>query len=180
MHRRKDINYTWTEPRIPYYNQTDITTKTDEDNLIATTITNTYMPGTVSQTVRKVWVDQSDTDRPTVLNMILTGSNGDVRMVTLSDANDWTALMIASIRGHTKTVSVLMKYGADVNTKNEDGMTALMMASMCGYYATPEAILKHGVDVNVTDNDGNTALYWALWDGHRETAELLRRYGAKR
>lgn len=94
----KDINYTWTEPRIPYYNQTDITTKTDEDNLIATTITNTYMPGTVSQTVRKVWVDQSDTDRPTVLNMILTGSNGDVRMVTLSDANDWTATVTGLTR----------------------------------------------------------------------------------
>ena len=79
------IIYRWTENAVPGY----ILTRTT-DNAV-TTLTNTHVPETVSLTVRKVWVDEESTTRPPTLNMVLTGSNGETRMVTLSAATGWEA-----------------------------------------------------------------------------------------
>jgi ankyrin repeat protein len=40
----------------------------------------------------------------------------------------WSVLMWAARRGYTKVVKSLIKAGADVSLKDENGMTAWMMA----------------------------------------------------
>jgi ankyrin repeat protein len=52
-----------------------------------------------------------------------------------------TALMYATIRGHTATVQALLEQGADVNAKTNSGMTALRLA---GYAEIIQMLKKAG------------------------------------
>ena len=68
-----------------------------------------------------------------------------------------TALMCAaSSQFFTKTLEILLKAGADVNIRNDEGKDALLFAAN---YMCLDMLLEAGADVNITDNDGNTALH---------------------
>jgi predicted small secreted protein len=88
-----------------------------------------------------------------------------------------TALMLASIGGHTETVKVLLENSANVNLKTKKGATALMMAVRGGYIEIIKNLLEKGAEVSVTDDSGKTALYYAelfkVFDGSRSVIELL-------
>jgi len=43
-----------------------------------------------------------------------------------------TPLMLAAVAGHLDTVKVLLKNGADVRMRNENGLTAVDMATRSG------------------------------------------------
>jgi ankyrin repeat protein len=79
-----------------------------------------------------------------------------------------------------EVVSLLLKYGADINVKNEDGRTALMLAA--GYDNLDEAVvivsllLENGADASAEDNDGRTALEIAR---DPKVISLLRQYEEK-
>ena len=45
----------------------------------------------------------------------------------------YTALMLAAIKGHKKTVEILMEYGADPDATNKQGWTAFDLAVRNGY-----------------------------------------------
>ena len=66
----------------------------------------------------------------------------------------WTALMIASLNGHTAIVEILLKHDANINVKSNNGCTALILASQDGYKEIVALLLKHGADVNAKDNAG--------------------------
>ena len=87
------IEYTWTEAAVKGYTQTDISTVTNADGVVAATITNTHWSTGIDLTVTKVWVDEDDDARPASLHMVLTGSDGEIRMAALSAANNWTATL---------------------------------------------------------------------------------------
>ena len=91
-----EVSYSWEEDSLPQGY-----TKTSAVNGNTTTLTNTYDLSSekTSVTVKKVWDDNGNADgkRPSSLEMTL--SNGTV--VTLSEANNWTA-----------TVDDLAKYDA--------------------------------------------------------------------
>lgn len=78
------ITYSWSEPEITGYIQTDNVTEGTE-----TTITNSHTPQLTTATVKKVWEDSDNQDgyRPASLDVTL--SNGTT--VTLNEANKWTA-----------------------------------------------------------------------------------------
>ena len=79
------IAYTWTEPAIVGYTQTGMAVVGN-----MTIITNTHVPETLDLTVTKLWEDNGNPARPTSLTVILSGG-GQVRLATLSAANNWTA-----------------------------------------------------------------------------------------
>ena len=85
----------------------------------------------------------------------------------------WTALMVASEKGHRDVVELLVGAGADVNQAGWCESTALMWASEKGHRDVVELLVGAGADVNRADKDGTTALMEASEKGHRDVAELL-------
>ncbi|GHV26512.1 hypothetical protein FACS1894176_07410 [Bacteroidia bacterium] len=55
----------------------------------------------------------------------------------------------------------LIEAGADVNTKDKNGMTALDWAALNGSTEIVKELIKAGADANAKDKNGMTALDWA-------------------
>jgi ankyrin repeat protein len=86
--------------------------------------------------------------------------------------------MCAAEKGHTATVELLVKQGADLNVQAKDGKTALMCAAENSYTATVELLVKKGAELNVQAKDGTTALMLALSHKDVATVALLLEKGA--
>lgn len=110
-------------------------------------------------------------DEVQVQQLLDLGVNPNVR-----GGAGWTALMMASWKGHLRVVESLLAAGAKVNAQNEDEMTALMVASET---EVVELLLAEGAKVNAEDASGRTALMWASSQGHLEVVELLLNKGAE-
>ena len=85
----------------------------------------------------------------------------------------WTALITASINGHTEVVEQLLKKHADVNLQNKEGVTALMLASKYGHTLVVKQLLKEHANINIQTNDGWTALIATSLNGHTTVIEVL-------
>jgi ankyrin repeat protein len=60
----------------------------------------------------------------------------------------FSPLIIASLKGHTEIVQLLLEKGADVNLRTENGPTALMEASARGHADIVKTLLDKGAEVN--------------------------------
>ena len=72
-----------------------------------------------------------------------------------------TALMMASRKGHTKIVKMLIYANAKLNLKNKDGMTALMWASWQGHTNIVKMLIDVKAKLNLQSKEGSTALMLA-------------------
>ena len=109
-------------------------------------------------------------------------------------------------KGHLEEVKSLIKQGADVNVKDNDGNTALISSSYNGHLeieqgADVEAkdktgktaliesssngcldivkcLLDNGADVEAKDKTGKTALIWSSNNGHLDIVKYLIEQGA--
>ena len=83
------IEYTWSEKDLP---EGYSLTSTNKEGSI-TTLTNSYTPGKVSATVKKIWDDGNNQDgkRPENLKVELKKGETVVKEVTLNAGNNWTA-----------------------------------------------------------------------------------------
>ena len=96
------IRYSWVEGTMPEGYSLESTAVTDEKNSddvvigTITTLTNTYAPGKVSASVKKVWDDENNQDgiRPETLrvNLLKNGQATD-QFVILSEENRWSATL---------------------------------------------------------------------------------------
>lgn len=86
-----------------------------------------------------------------------------------------TALILASMRGHYKSVSVLLSIpNIDINKKDNEGRTALIWTSIYGKIDIVYLLLKESnININIKDNYGYTAFIHACTNGHTEIALLL-------
>jgi protein DGCR14 len=72
---------------------------------------------------------------------------------------------------------MLLKAGADVNSRMDNGCTPLFTAAMNGHEAVLMALLKAGAQMTATD-DGHTPLMAATSGGHTSVVAALRRWTA--
>lgn len=88
--------------------------------------------------------------------------------------------MWACLDGNAEVVTVLLKAGANPNSKNEDELTALMYAAQNGDEEVVKVMLKAGADPNLAgSNPKVTPLGFALHFNHPKIAEILKKAGAK-
>jgi uncharacterized protein len=73
-----------------------------------------------------------------------------------------------------KTCLLLLSYGADVNTKDNQGETALMIAVKMSNIAMVETLLQQGADVNLLSNQDETALDMAKSNNNEIILFLLK------
>lgn len=83
----------------------------------------------------------------------------------------------AGYLGHTNVVSLLLKYGGDINLRSSDGRTALMWASFRNNGKMCDFLLDHNADIGLVDNEGWNALDIAIIKMNYESAIVLKRRG---
>ena len=91
----------------------------------------------------------------------------------------WPPLVYAAYNGHAEIVAYILKQGAEVDAKTENGSTALFFASRLGHIETVEALLARRADPAIVNDNGETALDWALKGNNTHIAELLRTAGRR-
>ncbi|EDO49304.1 predicted protein [Nematostella vectensis] len=91
----------------------------------------------------------------------------DDSLVNVPDAYGMSPLMIASQKGYTSIVEILIERGADVNYVSGSGKTSLMLACFGGHLKVATILHEHGVILTYKDNGGSNALHWAV-DGDRD------------
>ncbi|KAI9147007.1 Vegetative incompatibility protein [Paramyrothecium foliicola] len=75
--------------------------------------------------------------------------------------SNFTALQYACYYGHLEIVEVLLRYGANVDEPDVDGLTPLHNASRRGYKELVELISERSTNIHAADNEGWTALHFA-------------------
>lgn len=91
----------------------------------------------------------------------------------------WTALILASVEGHSDYVQLLLEHGAEVNAQARNGKTALTYASEEGHSDIVQLLLENGADVNARATDsGLTALMLASLKTHADVVKLLLKHDA--
>jgi ankyrin repeat protein len=76
--------------------------------------------------------------------------------INLDELNE--ELINNAVIGDLAKVKSLIRMGADINAKDENGNTALMMSSLEGHLEIVKFLVSKGADVNETDNNGSTPL----------------------
>lgn len=75
--------------------------------------------------------------------------------------------------GDFRSVERLIKAGADVNSRDGDGITALMYAAWQGHDQVIKVLLSHAADPNIQDDFGWTALMHAARYNQMDVLPLL-------
>lgn len=86
-------------------------------------------------------------------------------------------LIEAAKNGQTETVQALLKVGAEVDARINDGTTALLWAAAQGHVEVVRVLLSQGADLNV-QLGGATPLQWAAFEGRTDVVQILLDAGA--
>ena len=82
-----------------------------------------------------------------------------------------------SIVTERRVRSVLLRYGADINARDSNGLTGLHHAARIGF-GIVKCLLRNAADIDARDSEGFTALHYAAFLSSSETAKLLVLKGA--
>ncbi|XP_058110380.1 protein VAPYRIN-like [Magnolia sinica] len=112
-------------------------------------------------------------DRYDVL-VTLIGDGRRDQPLDCRDKDGRTALHVATSRGHTRCVRLLIEAGADKNAKSNDGRTALFRAAASGDLEMVTLLLDAGADPSITTSvHGRGPLDVARDKGHKDVAKIL-------
>lgn len=90
-----------------------------------------------------------------------------------------TALWSAAIAGRGDLVDFLLRHGADLETRDQEGRTVLIFVAKHGPIGDMVSrLLAHGADVNAQDAAGRTALMYAALSARRSVIDALLDGGA--
>jgi beta-lactamase regulating signal transducer with metallopeptidase domain/ankyrin repeat protein/tetratricopeptide (TPR) repeat protein len=94
------------------------------------------------------------------------------------DKHDITTLSSICLNERKSTAAiarVLLKHGADPNSRNGEIKTTPLMSALDG--ATVDVLVEYGADLKALDSAGDSVLYWATWK-KVSAFEALIRHGA--
>ena len=132
---------------------------------------------------------QQTRDSEAVMHAALTGDTARLRAL-LRDGADVnggqpdgvscgeTPLMIASEMGNLQCMDILIKAGADVNSKAQGGHTALNVAVWRNNVQAVNKLTHAGANVNSVNLYGRTALFHAARHGYHQCVKVLIEAGA--
>jgi len=119
-------------------------------------------------------MDQND------LSGIESALSSDASLANANEGFD-QPIHIASGDGKAEIVALLLRYGANVNAKDEDNRTPLHRAAQL-YPRVAQVLLEYGADPNVYDDYGYSPIAWAVLGQQPEgetVINLLRAGGAR-
>ncbi|KAL8880022.1 MAG: hypothetical protein Q9198_002484 [Flavoplaca austrocitrina] len=88
------------------------------------------------------------------------------------------SLHLAVSNGQARSTEILLDYGANINSKDEDDRTALLTASRVGNLNLMHLLLDRGCDQDAHDQCGETALLRAVRWSHKSCVLALLDHGA--
>jgi len=94
-----------------------------------------------------------------------------------SDADNFTVLMIETLKGNVDAVKLLISHGASTEIENDAGETALHLAIEQDHFGLVEALLEYS-DINHVNQFSDTPLEIAKYYGYTSIINLLRINGA--
>ena len=98
--------------------------------------------------------------------------------INSKDAQGYTPLHHAAVRGDADIVSLLLSKGAIAGAPDPHGNTALMLAAERGNGARVARLLQLPADLNQKNAYGETVLFKAVKSGHAATVRLVLDAGA--
>jgi ankyrin repeat protein len=104
-----------------------------------------------------------------------------IDLIVPSDTRSITALGVAIRHNHALSARMLLKAGANVNTRTLDTLSTLLHEcvrryDMLGWHLP--LLLAHGALPDIVDSDGNTPLHIAITKSHLHAVEILLECGA--
>lgn len=78
---------------------------------------------------------------------------------------------------HFDITELLIKYGADVNAKQTQGVTPLHETAHNGQTKLSKLLIDNGAEINAKTDNGQTPLFMANEKKYVDTAELIIKYG---
>lgn len=119
-----------------------------------------------------------------VQNMVKAG----VSVKFISSRTNRSALYLASLWGDREVVSLLLKAGANISSRESNSWTPLHIAADAGNVAAVSKLIRAGAKVNgqsisvfrflLDGIDSQSPLYLAAWNGHTEAVRKLFHLGA--
>ena len=95
-------------------------------------------------------------------------------LAELPDYPDWCdrPLHLAAAQGRTSIVEALVRHGADINARGEEGYTPLHEAVELGHWLAALRLLEMGADPTIKNDEGYTPLaLFELLYGDKRAAE---------
>ena len=132
-----------------------------------------YTPVDVASSMGPKWAVKLLLNRGGIASTIrLAARAGDMarlkdQIKSGADIEDVKILDNAASRGYTEVVSFLIKQGADVNAKRNDGWTPLHSAAYNRHEDTARILLTAGANVNAKTRRGTTPLHAAVSRGYK-------------
>ena len=90
-------------------------------------------------------------------------------------------MYIASQKGHTNIIQLLLDAGADIEAMHQIGATPLYIASEKGHVSTVQHLLSKGAQVNHKTKEGyvnfqSKHVFCALFDSHLHFCQCLQKF----
>ncbi|MEN2281325.1 serine hydrolase [Algoriphagus sp. SE2] len=92
--------------------------------------------------------------------------------------NPDTNLHLAILQGDIENVKKALKFGSNINQKDQYGSTPLIIATTFGKTEIVKILLEEGADLNIPNSQGSTPLHIAAFFCYKEIAEALLVKGA--
>ena len=97
-----------------------------------------------------------------------------------------TPLIIAAHNGHLNSVTILLRYGADIEDRGTvkiadevvKGCTPLWATAASGHLDVVKLFINKGAFIDLQDEDGDNALHYAVKGGHLKIVSELLALGA--